>query len=221
MRVLVVDDEPALRESVRRGLVTGGWAVETAADGEEGLEMACADDFDVVVLDIMMPRRSGYEVVREMRRREVWTPVLMLTAKDGEYDEADAFDLGADDYLVKPVRLRELLARIDAVARRVPAGTAAPGVVEADDVRVDLDARRVTVGGTETALTATEFAVLAALARRPGVAVSRRQVLEEVWGDGSMAASRSLDVHVAALRAKLDRPGLLATVRGFGFRLGR
>ena len=119
MRVLVVDDEPALRESVRRGLVAGGWAVETASDGLAGLEMAAEGEFDVVVLDIMMPRLSGYEVVREMRRRGIWTPVLMLTAKDGEYDEADAFDLGADDYLVKPFALDEFEARVRAQLRRV------------------------------------------------------------------------------------------------------
>ena len=118
MRVLVVDDEPALRESVRRGLVDGGWTVETAPDGEIGLDMIAEGEFDVVVLDIMMPRRSGYEVVREMRRRELWTPVLMLTAKDGEYDEADAFDLGADDYLVKPFSFVVLEARLRALVRR-------------------------------------------------------------------------------------------------------
>lgn len=118
MRVLVVDDEPALRESLRRGLVAGGWAVDTAGDGEAGLEMAAGEEYDVVVLDIMMPRRNGYEVVREMRRREIWTPVLMLTAKDGEYDEADAFDLGADDYLVKPFSFVVLEARLRALVRR-------------------------------------------------------------------------------------------------------
>lgn len=218
MRVLVVEDDAGVAGAVVDAVRARGHGVLHAATTAEAAELL--GEAELVLLDLGLPDGDGLGLLHRLRRTSA-VPVIVLTARSAEHDVVRGLHLGADDYLVKPVRLRELLARIDAVARRVPAGTAAPGVVEADDVRVDLDARRVTVGGTETALTATEFAVLAALARRPGVAVSRRQVLEEVWGDGSMAASRSLDVHVAALRAKLDRPGLLATVRGFGFRLGR
>jgi DNA-binding response OmpR family regulator len=130
--------------------------------------------------------------------------------------------LGADDYLVKPVRLRELLARVEAVVRRTRAAdVAAADGVEIEDLQVDLAARRATVAGTEVALTAKEFDILAALARRPGGAVSRQQLLDEVWGDAYLAVSRSLDVHLASLRSKLGRPGLVSTIRGFGYRLGR
>jgi DNA-binding response OmpR family regulator len=145
----------------------------------------------------------------------------VLTARDAERDVVRGLRLGADDYLVKPVRLRELLARVDAVLRRTRATeVAGSDVVEIDDLRVDLAARRATVAGAEIALTAKEFDILAALARRPGAAVSRQQLLDEVWGDAYLAVSRSLDVHLASLRGKLGRPGLLATIRGFGYRLG-
>jgi DNA-binding response OmpR family regulator len=128
--------------------------------------------------------------------------------------------LGADDYLVKPVRLRELLARMETVARRAAAAAPGPAVAEVGDLRVDLQARRATVGGRELALTTKEFDVLAVLARRPGEAVSRQRMMDEVWGDAYLAVSRSLDVHLSTLRSKLDRPGLVQTIRGFGFRLG-
>ena len=157
MRVLVVDDEPALLESLRRGLVAGGWAVDTAADGEAGLAMAASEEYDVVVLDIMMPRRNGYEVVREMRRREIWTPVLVLTAKDGEYDEADAFDLGADDYLVKPFSFVVLEARLRALVRR--GAPERPAIFEAGSLVVDPAAREVRRGDERLTLTAREYAV--------------------------------------------------------------
>lgn len=175
---------------------------------------------ELILLDLGLPDADGLGLLHQLRQDSV-VPVIVLTARAAEGDVVRALHLGADDYLVKPVRLRELLARIDVVARRSAGTSAAAAVVEVEDVRVDLDAHRVIVGGVETALTAKEFAVLAALARRAGVAVSRRQVLDEVWGDSTVAGSKSLDVHVAALRAKLDRPGLVATVRGFGYRLGR
>ncbi len=218
MRVLVVDDEPALRESVRRGLVTGGWAVETAADGEEGLEMACADDFDVVVLDIMMPRRSGYEVVREMRRREVWTPVLMLTAKDGEYDEADAFDLGADDYLVKPFSFVVLEARLRALVRR--GAPERPATFEAGDLVVDPAAREVRRGDTRITVTAREYAVLEYLIRHRNQVVSKVQIMRAVWDAAYDGDDNIVEVYVRRLRRKIDEPfasSLLRTVRGAGY----
>ena len=144
----------------------------------------------------------------------------MLTARGDERSVVRGLRLGADDYLVKPVRLSELLARIDAVARRATAGGPRPRTVVVGDIEVDLGARRVLVGGQEVELTAKEFDVLAALAKRPGAAVSRQQLMDEVWGDAYLAVSRSLDVHLTQLRAKIRRPELLTTIRGFGYRLG-
>ena len=220
MRVLVVDDEPALRESLRRGLAAGGWSVETAPDGEAGLEMACGDDFDVVVLDIMMPRRSGYEVVREMRRRGIWTPVLMLTAKDGEYDEADAFDLGADDYLVKPFSFVVLEARLRALVRR--GAPQRPPTVEAGALVVDPAAREVRRGDTRISVTAREYAVLEYLIRNRNQVVSKAQIMRAVWDSAYDGDDNIVEVYVGYLRRKIDTPfgaHAIETVRGQGYRL--
>ncbi|MBB1052327.1 response regulator transcription factor [Dietzia sp. CW19] len=220
MRVLVVDDEPALLESVRRGLAAGGWAVETAPDGEIGLEMAADGDFDVVVLDIMMPRRSGYEVVREMRRREIWTPVLMLTAKDGEYDEADAFDLGADDYLVKPFSFVVLEARLRALVRR--GAPERPVSFVAGDLEVDPAAREVRRGGERIPVTAREYAVLEYLIRNRNQVVSKPQILRAVWDAAYDGDDNIVEVYVGYLRRKIDTPfgaRAIETVRGQGYRL--
>lgn len=220
MRVLVVDDEPALRESLRRGLVAGGWTVETAQDGELGLEMAAEGGFDVLVLDIMMPRRSGYEVVREMRRRGLWTPVLMLTAKDGEYDEADAFDLGADDYLVKPFSFVVLEARLRALVRR--GAPERPASFEAGDLVVDPAAREVRRGQTRIPVTAREYAVLEYLIRHRGQVVSKAQILQAVWDSAYDGDDNIVEVYVGYLRRKIDVPfgaGAIETVRGQGYRL--
>ena len=220
MRVLVVDDEPALRESLRRGLAAGGWSVETAPDGEAGLEMACGDDFDVVVLDIMMPRRSGYEVVREMRQRGIWTPVLMLTAKDGEYDEADAFDLGADDYLVKPFSFVVLEARLRALVRR--GAPERPATFEAGDLVVDPAAREVRRGDTRISVTAREYAVLEYLIRNRNQVVSKAQIMRAVWDSAYDGDDNIVEVYVGYLRRKIDTPfgaHAIETVRGQGYRL--
>ena len=220
MRVLVVDDEPAIRESLRRGLVAGGWAVDTAPDGEAGLELACDEEYDVVVLDIMMPRRNGYEVVREMRRREVWTPVLMLTAKDGEYDEADAFDLGADDYLVKPFSFIVLEARLRSLVRR--GAPERPAVFEAGDLTVDPAARDVRRGETRISVTAREYAVLEYLIRNRNQVVSKTQILRSVWDSAYDGDDNIVEVYVGYLRRKIDAPfgaRSIETVRGQGYRL--
>ncbi|MFL0578757.1 response regulator transcription factor [Dietzia sp. 179-F 9C3 NHS] len=220
MRVLVVDDEPALRESVRRGLVSGGWTVETAPDGEEGLYLASEGDFDVVVLDIMMPRRSGYDVVRELRRRGVWTPVLMLTAKDGEYDEADAFDLGADDYLVKPFSFVVLEARLRALVRR--GAPERPTAFTAGDLVVDPAAREVRRGEQRISVTAREYAVLEFLIRNRGQVVSKAQILRAVWDAAYDGDDNIVEVYVGYLRRKIDAPfgaRAIETVRGQGYRL--
>lgn len=220
MRVLVVDDEPALRESLRRGLVAGGWVVETAPDGEVALDVVADGDFDVVVLDIMMPRRSGYEVVRELRRRADWTPVLMLTAKDGEYDEADAFDLGADDYLVKPFSFIVLEARLRALVRR--GAPERPATFVAGDLEVDPAAREVRRGGHRITVTAREYAVLEFLVRNSNQVVSKAQIMRAVWDAAYDGDDNIVEVYVGYLRRKIDTPfgaRAIETVRGQGYRL--
>ena len=219
MRVLVVEDDDGVADAVVEALGAHGHVAiraQRAADVWKHFREA-----DVVLLDLGLPDGDGLEVLRALRRIAS-TPVLVLTARDAERDVVRGLRLGADDYMVKPVRLRELLARVEAVARRARPHDDGPGaeIVEIEDLRVDLGARRATVGGTEIALTAKEFEILAALARRRGTAVSRQQLLDEVWGDAFLAVSRSLDVHMASLRAKIGRPGLLTTIRGFGYRLG-
>ncbi|MGW4755082.1 response regulator transcription factor [Streptomyces chartreusis] len=178
---------------------------------------------DLLLLDLGLPDLDGLEVLRKLRAVS-GLPVVVLTARGDERSVVRGLRLGADDYLVKPVRLAELLARIEAVTRRAATPTAlaspAPRTARAGDVEVDLDARRVTVGGAEVRLTTKEFAVLAALAGRAGTAVSRQQLMDEVWGDAYLAVSRSLDVHLTQLRAKLGRPEVLTTIRGFGYRFG-
>ena len=218
MRVLVVEDDDGVAGAVVEALATHGHRVERVARAAD--VWPHLRDADLVLLDLGLPDADGMDVLRRLRRIAL-TPVLVLTARDAERDVVRGLRLGADDYLVKPVRLRELLARVDAVVSRTRAADVTGGdVVEIEDLWVDLAARRATVGGDEVALTAKEFDILAALARRPGAAVSRQQLLDEVWGDAYLAVSRSLDVHLASLRGKLGRPGLLATIRGFGYRLG-
>lgn len=219
MRVLVVEDDDGVAGAVVEALATHGHQAERVARASDVWPRL--RDADLVLLDLGLPDGDGMDVLRRIRR-VAGTPVLVLTARDAERDVVRGLRLGADDYLVKPVRLRELLARVDAVVRRTrPADTMPADVVEVEDVRVDLTARRATVAGEEVALTAKEFDILAALARRPGAAISRQQLLDEVWGDAYLAVSRSLDVHLASLRNKLGRPGLVSTIRGFGYRLGR
>lgn len=223
VHVLVVEDDDGVGAAVADALGAHGHTVARvgrAADVWPRLRAA-----EMVLLDLGLPDADGLDVLRGLRRLSA-CPVLVLTARGAERDVVRALHLGADDYLVKPVRLRELLARVDAVSRRaraIPASDPAadPGdEVRVEDLVVDLAGRRATVAGAELALTGKEFEVLAVLARRAGTAVSRQQLMDEVWGDAYLAVSRSLDVHVSTLRAKLDRPGLLVTVRGFGFRLG-
>ena len=220
MRVLVVDDEPSIRESLRRVLVAGGWTVDTAPDGEIGLEMACDEGYDVVVLDIMMPRRNGYEVVREMRGREVWTPVLMLTAKDGEYDQADAFDLGADDYLIKPFSFVVLEARLRSLVRR--GAPERPSTFQAGDLTVDPAARDVRRGDERITVTAREYAVLEYLIRNRNQVVSKEQILRAVWDAAYDGDDNIVEVYIGYLRRKIDAPfraHAIETVRGQGYRL--
>lgn len=220
MKVLVVDDEDALRESVRRGLVAEGWAVDTAADGAEGLWAAAEGDYDAIVLDLMMPGLNGYEVVREMRRKGIWTPVLVLTAKDGEYDEADAFDLGADDFLVKPFSFVVLTARLRSLIRR--GAPERPAVYEAGDLLVDPGSKEVRRGDTPISVTAREYAVLEFLIRNRDRVVSKAQILQAVWDSAYVGDENIIEVYVGYLRRKIDTPfgaRSIVTARGLGYRL--
>ncbi|UJW30577.1 response regulator transcription factor [Saccharothrix sp. AJ9571] len=215
MRILVVEDDDGVAAAVVDALVSAGHGAVRARVAAE--VAALRQDADLVLLDLGLPDADGLDVLRELRRAGE-LPVLVMTARSAERDVVRTLRLGADDYLVKPVRLPELLARIEAVARRRPKSRPAPEVVELGDVRVELAAGRVTAGDTEVVLTGKEFDILAVLARAAGTAVSRQALIEQVWGEAP--ESRALDAHVVTLRGKLGRPGLLATVRGFGYRLG-
>ncbi|MFE6176970.1 response regulator transcription factor [Streptomyces sp. NPDC056464] len=218
MHVLLAEDDDGVAGALTEVLYEHGHLPTRVRRGEEVL--ARHRQADVLLLDLGLPDLDGLEVLRKLRAVS-GLPVVVLTARGDERSVVRGLRLGADDYLVKPVRLAELLARIEAVTRRA-ATPAAPATrtVRAGDVEVDLDARRVTVGGADVRLTTKEFAVLAALAARAGTAVSRQQLMDEVWGDAYLAVSRSLDVHLTQLRAKLGRPEVLTTIRGFGYRFG-
>jgi DNA-binding response OmpR family regulator len=217
VRVLLVEDDDGVADALVEALGANGHEPRRVSRGADAL--TAHRDFDLLLLDLGLPDEDGLEVLRKIRRMAA-VPIVVLTARGDERTIVRGLRLGADDYLVKPVRLAELLARMDAVARRSAARTApADRVVRAGDVEIDLDARRVLVAGEEVTLTTKEFAVLAVLASRPGTAVSRQQLMDEVWGDAYLAVSRTLDVHLTQLRAKLNRPGVLTTIRGFGYRL--
>ena len=220
MRVLLVEDERGLAESVRRGLVTEGMVVDVAHDGVTGQWLATENPYDVIVLDIMLPRRHGYDVLRNLRAEKNWTPVLMLTAKDGEYDQTDAFDLGADDYLTKPFSFIVLLARLRALIRRgAPARFA---VLTVGDLTLDPAAHRVTCQDRELSLTAKQFAVLQYLMRHPDEVVSKADILDNVWDPAFDGSDNIVEVYIGNLRKKIDTPfgrHSLETVRGAGYRL--
>ncbi len=220
MRVLVVEDEPGLAEAVARGLSADGFTVDLAVNGQDGLWRAMQHPYDVIVLDIMLPRLSGYEVVRRLRANAVWTPVLMLTAKDGEHDEADALDLGADDYLTKPFSYVVLLAHLRALVRR--GRPARPVVLTAGDLSLDPATRRCHRGATDVVLTAREFAVLEHLMRHRDVVVTKTELLAGVWDENFDGDTNIVEVYVGYLRKKIDAPfgrRSIQTVRGAGYRL--
>jgi two-component system, OmpR family, response regulator len=220
VRVLVVEDEPHMASLIRRGLSKEGLAVDIAGDGEEGMAMAQATPYDAVVLDVMLPGIGGFDACRRLREEGVWTPVLMLTARDSVDDRVTGLDAGADDYLVKPFAWPELLARLRALIRR--GEHERPTVLEVGDLRLDPATRSVHRGDTEIALSAKEFALLETFMRRPGDVLTRAYLLERAWDVGSRNRSNVVDVYVGHLRAKIDTPfGLhtLETVRGGGYRL--
>lgn len=220
MRVLVVEDEGRLAETVRRGLAAQGFVVEVAHTGERGLWALTERDFDVIVLDIMLPGKSGYTVLGELRERGIWTPVLMLTAKDGEYDQVDAFDLGADDYLTKPFSFMVLVARLRALIRR--GGTERPVVLTAGDLVLDPVSHRVSRNGVDIRLTPREFHLLEYLMQHRGDAVSKTDIIRNVWDPSFDGDLNIVEVYVRYLRRKLDRPfgtDCIETIRGVGYRL--
>ena len=220
MRVLVVEDTAALAEGLRLGLEAEGLAVDVAATGPEGLWRTQEGSYDAVVLDIMLPGMSGYAVCRAMREAGDWTPVLVLTAKDGDWDQVEALDTGADDYLTKPFSFVVLMARLRALVRR--GARERPVVLTVGDLEVDPAARTVHRGGTAVDLTAREFAVLEFLARRAGEVVTKREVLAGVWDDDFEGDPNIVEVYVRHLRNKVDRPfgvETIVTLRGAGYRL--
>ncbi|CAL8979842.1 MAG: DNA-binding response regulator [Cellulomonas sp. 73-145] len=215
MRVLVVDDERGLVRALQRGLTAEGFAVDVAYDGEHGLELATDRDYDAIVLDIMLPRRHGYDVVRELRARDVWTPVLLLSAKDGEHDVADGLDVGADDYLTKPFSFVVLVARIRALLRRPVAER--PAVLRVGDLELDPATRSLTRGGETVALTVRELALLEYLMRHADRVVGKVELRDHVW-DAPGEDLNVVEVYVGYLRRKLGRDAVL-TVRGAGYRM--
>jgi two-component system, OmpR family, response regulator MprA len=221
MKILVVDDERAVRESLRRALVLQGYEVELASDGAEALERLAADGQpDAVVLDILMPGIDGLEVCRQIRQRGNSVPVLMLTARDAVGDRVEGLDAGADDYLVKPFALEELLARIRALIRR--ASPAADGVLHFADLELDTGTREVQRGGDKVELTRTEFNLLELFMLNPRQVLTRSIIFERVWGYDFGFASNSLDVYIGYLRRKTEagkKPRLIHTVRGVGYAL--
>jgi two-component system, OmpR family, response regulator len=220
MRVLIVEDEVKMAGLLRRGLREEGLAADVARTGDDALWMARATEYDAIVLDVMLPGVDGFEVCRRLREAGAWSPVLMLTARDGVDDRVSGLDAGADDYLTKPFSFAELLARLRALARRPPVER--PVVLEVGDLKLDPPTRRVWRGDAEIHLSAKEFALLETFMRRPGEVLSRYLLLEHCWDYGYENRSNVVDVYVRYLREKIDRPfgrESLETVRGVGYRL--
>ena len=216
----MVEDEVRLAETVRRGLVAEGFVVDVVHDGVDGLFTAQTNDYDVVVLDIMLPRMNGYDVCRNLREAGIWTPVLMLTAKDGEYDQVDAFDLGADDYLTKPFSFAVLVARLRSLVRRSAAER--PAVLVAGDLSLNPATRSVRRGSVDISLTPREFGLLHFLMRHRGDVVSKTEILESVWDLNYDGDENVVEVYVGYLRRKIDQPfnrRAIETLRGAGYRL--
>lgn len=220
MRILVVDDEPTMVQSLRRGLEAEGFAVDSAATGADGLWHAQEFPYDAIVLDIMLPEMSGYAVCRALREVDNWTPILMLTAKQGELDEAEGFEHGADDYLTKPFSFVVLVARLRALLRR--SGRDKIVMLEAGDLRLDPGERSVFRGPDRIDLTSREFAVLEQLMRQPGHVLTKPEIIEKVWDLNFEGDVNIVEVYVGSLRKKIDVPydrRSIETVRGAGYRL--
>jgi DNA-binding response OmpR family regulator len=220
MRILVVEDETRLAASLRTGLEAEGFAVDTAHDGPEGLWYARENDYDAILLDIMLPGLNGYKVCEALRAEQNWTPILMLTAKDGDWDQIEALDTGADDYVTKPFSFQVLLARLRSLLRR---GTPErPTRLVVGDLELDPATRRVTRAGTELSLTSRELSLLEFLMRRPGEVLTKSDILAHVWDYAFEGDPNIVEVYVGRLRRKVDRPfgrSDIETLRGSGYRL--
>ncbi|MBX7444110.1 MULTISPECIES: response regulator transcription factor [unclassified Arthrobacter] len=217
MEVLIVEDDDAMASALAAGVATAGHAASRVSRGADAL--LTHRDFQVILLDLGLPDMDGLEVLRKLRQ-VTDVPILVLTARDDERSVVLGLRSGADDYLVKPVKLVELLARIEAVTRRAGRSSGATQhSVVLDDLDIDLDRRVASKAGVPLPLTATEFELLALLARHAGSVVTREQILDALWGDAFLASSRSLDVHLTGLRAKLQKPGFIINVRGVGYRV--
>ena len=220
MRVLVVEDERKIADFIRKGLSEHGYAVDVAYDGEEALDWPAVADFDLIILDVMLPARDGTEVCRVLRKRGVRTPILMLTAKDAVEDRVRGLDSGADDYLVKPFAFAELMARIRALTRREPAVLGS--LLRVGDLVLDTATRKVSRAEDELELTTKEYAILEYLMRHPNQVLTRTMIAEHVWNYDFDNASNVIDVHIRNLRRKIDDPfatKLIRTVRGAGYRI--
>lgn len=220
MRILIVEDEAGVAGFLEQGLTEAGYVANVAHDGVDGLEYALAYEYDAIVLDIMLPKMNGLDVLREMRAKRVKAPVLLLTARDRVDDRVHGLDLGADDYLVKPFAFPELLARLRALLRRPPLQTG--NLLSMDDLTMDIAQRQVRRAGKAIELSPREFSLLELLLRHPNQVLSRTQILEHVWNFDYYSDTNVVDVYIGYLRRKLDRdfdPPLIHTVRGVGFRL--
>ena len=221
MRVLLIEDDRKAAKLLAKGLQEEGFVVDVASTGEDGEEQASVNDYDVIVLDWLLPGKDGLTVCRALRAHDVATPILMLTARDSLADRVSGLSTGADDYLTKPFAFAELLARIRALLRR--SRVARPAVLRVADLTLDPASRRVIRAGVPVALTSKEYAILEALMRNAGEVVSRGRLVERVWDEALDVVDNLVDVHVSHLRKKIDRGGsvpLIHTVRGFGYRLG-
>ena len=218
MRILLIEDEPDAAQMLAKGLREQSYAVDVATDGETAVYQASVNDYDLVILDVMLPLKDGFEVCRELRAEGLAFPILILTARDAPPDRVAGLDMGADDYLTKPFDFHELLARLRALLRRGPA--LRPETVEIADLSIDMRARRVRRGGRQIELTAKEYALLEYLARRAGEVVSRAEIAEHVWEENFDPFSNLIEVYVQRLRRKIDEghaPKLLRTRRGEGY----
>lgn len=217
-----MEDEKGLILTLTDRLTMEGYDVVSAADGERGTELALAERFDAIILDVMMPKKNGYDVCRDLRQKSITTPILMLTAKGETIDKVLGLKLGADDYLTKPFEMMELLARVEALLRRSPANAAPRDAFTFGDVEIDFRRAEVKKNGRGVDLSAMEFKLLQCLIDRRGTVLSRNELLDEVWGYDSMPSTRTVDVHIAWLRQKLEdtpkHPQFILTVHGLGYR---
>ncbi|HEY7468292.1 MAG TPA: response regulator transcription factor [Acidimicrobiia bacterium] len=220
MKLLLVEDDKKIATIVKRGLEAEGFTVEVSFDGEDGLWLATEGSYDLIILDIMLPGRNGYQICASLREAGDWTPILMLTAKDGDLDQAEALDTGADDYLVKPFSFAVLVARVRALLRRATGRSPAP--VEVGDLRIDPAQRKAWRGETEISLTTRQFDVLEFLMRRAGDVMSKRDILDGVWEYEFDGDPNIVEVYIRRLRSRVDEPfgrHAIETIRGAGYRL--